>query len=153
MLKKKRKSPVEVFIKHIESDGYELDGIASKAGKVGNYYGEVKIDEADERPIEITAKNLPSLGDREVVADGVTVTLSVMGKEQDVRVETLRFTKGTSHWPAQIRDQIPEIAEMVALRRCLREVMDNPRLQKQFVASLQKDEDAQKLLKAITAAE
>jgi len=155
MANKERKSPVEVFIQNAESDGYELDAIPLKAAKVGDFYGKptdgTEIDEADEKPVAITAGNLSSLGNREVIADGMTITLSIMGREREVQIETLRFSKGSSHWPAAIRDQVPEIAEMFELRRRIREVQQNPRLKKQFVAWLTDNPDSRALLDAMSA--
>lgn len=155
MANKTRNSPDEVYIKQSEKDGYDLDGIPLKTGKVGDFYGKLsdgtEREEAEERPISITAENLSALGNRAVVADCITVAMSVMGKKQEVQIESLRFTKGTSHWPNEIRAQIPEIAEMVELRRLIREVQQNPRLKKQFVAWLRQNQDSQNLLDAISA--
>jgi predicted component of type VI protein secretion system len=148
-----RNSLVEVFIRHAKSNGFILDAIPMKTGKIGNYYGlptdGTEIDESDEKPKAITHENLPRLGDRPVVADGVTVRLKVMGEQQDTQIANLHFTKSTSHWPAQIVEQVPEIAEMVKLRSVVRAVQQNPRLKKLFVAWLKENQDARALLEAI----
>lgn len=154
MGKNKRNSVLEILFKPIESNGFDLDQIPLKLAKVGNYYGKLSddsaIDEADEKPVTITSKNLPSLGNRKVAADGRTVSLTVMGQVRDVQIEKLRFSKGTCHWPSQVRDQVPEIAEMVELRRRIREVQQNPRLKKRFVAWLRSNQKSLALLEALS---
>lgn len=148
----KPNSPVEVFVREARSDGFDVDAIPPSFAKVGDFFGKSNdgaADEADEKLTRVTAENVAKLCGREVAADGLSVTLRVMGKETKADVDRLRFTRGTAHWPAQIRDQVPQIERMVQLRQRLREVQKNPKLKRQLVVWLRANPAAKQLLDRI----